>query len=93
LIYTGSLVKFNAVLKFGTEYFNHGIAPISYSWNCSAGRTLSLELPTDSLMSANILMQKTKRLRNNKLNEDNALFATSFNSSTIYATAGKEGDA
>lgn len=44
-------------------------------------------------MSANILMQKTKRLRNNKLNEDNALFATSFNSSTIYATAGKEGDA
>ncbi len=44
-IYTKSVVKLNAVLKFGKEYFNHGIAPISYSWNCSQSKVLGLEMP------------------------------------------------
>ena len=35
-----------AVLKFGEELFHHGIAPISYSWECNEGRVLSLDLPT-----------------------------------------------
>jgi hypothetical protein len=34
-IYTGSYVKLNAVLKHEAEYFNHGVAPVSYAWNCS----------------------------------------------------------
>ena len=46
-IYTGSLVKLNVVLKYDNEYFNHGIAPISYAWNCSSSRVLTLELPHD----------------------------------------------
>lgn len=83
-IYTGSLVKMNAVLKHGPEYFNHGIAPLSYSWNVTSTRTLNLELPLDA--------QKNRRLRNNLKNDDNVMFATSFNSSSVYATAGKEGD-
>jgi len=32
-------------------------------------------------------------LRNNERNDDNAIFATNFNSSMIYVSAGKEGDA
>lgn len=51
-IYSESLVKFNAVLKYGHEYFNHGVAPISYSWDSSSSRVLSLEVPADNLMTA-----------------------------------------
>jgi hypothetical protein len=38
-------VKLNAVLKHDQEYFNHGIAPLSYAWDTTASRTLGLELP------------------------------------------------
>jgi hypothetical protein len=46
---------------------------------------LNLELPLDA--------QKNRRLRNNVKNDDTALFTSTFNSSSVYATAGKEGDA
>ena len=34
-IYVNSYIKVQAVLKHGEEYFNHGVAPISYNWNCT----------------------------------------------------------
>lgn len=64
-IYSDSLVKLNAVLKFNSEYFTHGIAPISYSWTSNDGRVLSLDLPVDS-------SQKSRRVRNNQRNDDDA---------------------
>ena len=45
-IYSGSLIKGIAVLKYNQEYFHHGIAPISYNWNCTTPRVLHLDLPT-----------------------------------------------
>jgi len=35
MVYTGSLLKQLAVLKYNNETFTHGIAPVSFSWNCS----------------------------------------------------------
>jgi hypothetical protein len=54
---------------------------------------LNLELPSESLLTSNGYYQKSRKIRNNKKNDENALFTTTFNSSSIYATAGKEGDA
>lgn len=48
-IYTNSLVKLNAVLKYNNEYFTHGVAPISYTWESNNGRVLQLELPNEGL--------------------------------------------
>ena len=54
---------------------------------------MNLELPSESLLTSNGYYQKSRKIRNNKKNDENALFTTTFNSSSIYATAGKEGDA
>lgn len=89
-IYSGSMIKLNAVLKYNNEYFNHGIAPISYNWNSKDGRVLALELPGEN-QSGYSLLNKSKNLRNNEKSSD-VLFKTNFNSSSIYATAGIEGD-
>jgi hypothetical protein len=51
-IYVNSYIKVQAVLKFNEEYFNHGIAPISYNWNCTQSRVLNLELPTKQELAA-----------------------------------------
>jgi len=42
-------VKLNAVLKYNNEYFTHGVAPISYTWESNNGRVLQLELPNEGL--------------------------------------------
>ena len=34
-VFAGSLIKLMGVLKHGDEVFNQGIAPLSYSWNCT----------------------------------------------------------
>lgn len=62
-IYSGSLIKLNAVLKYQNEYFNHGIAPISYTWNSNNARVLDIELPQEGAASS--LIQKSKKIRNN----------------------------
>lgn len=46
-IYSESLVKLIAVLKYENENFSHGIAPLSYNWESSDGRVVSLQLPGD----------------------------------------------
>lgn len=38
-------------------------------------------------------LQKSRVIRNAEKNINDALFATNFNSSYVYATAGREGDA
>ena len=45
-IYSNSEVKLGVMLKFEDEYFNVGLAPVSYSWNCTHPRVLALEVPT-----------------------------------------------
>lgn len=47
-IYTQSLIKMIAVLKFNNEYFDFGIAPVSYNWSVNSARVVSLEIPTES---------------------------------------------
>lgn len=98
-IYSQSLVKLGVVLKYDHEYFHHGIAPISYNWNCTQARVLSLELPTKQELAAthgiaaNDLVSTSKYVRDNLQNTDRASFFSSFNSSSIYATAGSDGEA
>ena len=78
----------NVVLKYGKEYFNHGIAPISYKWNTTSKHVLSLQLPNENLVPNN--KQIISQLMNNK--DKNVQFTTDFNSSSIYAIAGVVGD-
>ena len=47
-VYSGSMIKMFAILKYKDETFTHGIAPISYSWNSSNQNVLSLNLPQKS---------------------------------------------
>jgi hypothetical protein len=53
-LYVGSYIKVQAVLKFNDEYFNHGVAPISYNWNCTQSRILHLDLPSKQELAANL---------------------------------------
>ena len=98
-IYSQSLIKLGVVLKYNNEYFHHGIAPISYNWNCNPERVLQLDIPTKQDlasthgMAPNNLVMTSKYVRNNLENNDKASFFSSFNSSSIYANAAKDGDA
>lgn len=87
----------NVVLKSGKEYFTNGVAPISYAWNCTQNQVLSLELPSSRETlptgTTNAFIQKSRKLRNNLKNDDGFVFSSAFNGSSIYATAGKDGDA
>jgi hypothetical protein len=85
------LIKLNAVLKYQNEYFNHGIAPISYSWETNNGRVLEIQLPQDGSNSG--VTQKSRKIRHNEKNMDEVFFATDFNSSSVYSIAGREGNA
>lgn len=74
-IYTGSLIKMMAVLKHEDELFHHGIAPISYSWSCSEGRVLALDIPTKQELAqvhgvASNLVMTSRYVRNNSENRD-----------------------
>ena len=99
IIYSGSLIKMMAVLKYGEELFHHGIAPISYSWNCTEARVLALELPSKQELvqahggvAAGNLVMTSRYIRDNLKNKDKVEFFTSFNSSSIYATGDHEGE-
>ena len=103
-IYSGSLIKGIAVLKYGHEYFHHGVAPISYNWNSTQPKVLHLDIPTKQELAASHgiasnLVQTSRVVRDGAgtytsfENKDRAIFSSSFNSSAIYASAGQEGDA
>jgi hypothetical protein len=87
-----------AVLKFNDEYFNHGVAPISYNWNCTQSRILNLDLPSKQELAASLGIESNfamaqKAIRDGEKNDNTRYFFSAFNSSSIYATALKEGDA
>ena len=92
-IYTQSLIKLNAMLKYNNEYFDNGIAPISYSWSTDQARVVSLEIPKESGSGASSLLQRSLKVRNNEKGDDHAVFTTPFNCSSVYVMAAKEGDA
>lgn len=56
-IYSESLVKLIAILKYENENFSHGIAPLSYNWESSDSRVVSLQLPGE-------ILQKSKNIWN-----------------------------
>ena len=90
-VYSASMIKLIAVLKYNNELFTHGIAPISYSWNCSNPTILQLSLPAKSNEAslATSLIMASKNIRNNEIGDSSATFLTTFNSSTIYTVGGK----
>lgn len=45
--YSDSILKQIVELKHGKETFSFGIAPISYSWNCSSPNVLKAYFPRD----------------------------------------------
>lgn len=97
-LYTGSYIKMQAVLKFNDEYFHHGVAPVSFNWNCTQSGVLNLDLPSKQdllgywgLENTFVMAQKT--IRDGQGNQNNKFFFTAFNSSSVYATATHEGQA
>jgi hypothetical protein len=86
------------ILKYYQETFTHGVAPISYNWNCSNPNILSLNFPSKSDIKQSsalttTLIMASKKIRDNEQNTNDAVFLTSFNSSTIYSVGGKQGEA
>ena len=91
---TGAINKLIGILKFHQETFTHGIAPISYNWNCSNPNILSLSIPSkqdikQSQVLSSSLIMASKKIRDNEQNYNEAVFLTSFNSSTVYSVGGK----
>lgn len=90
-----------AVLKYNEEIFTNGLAPVSYSWNSSNHNVLAITFPSKPLQSdeppSTALATSTsqqvylnKKIRDNLSNNNNAVFLTNFNSTTIYTTGGKQ---
>jgi len=65
------MIKMIGILKYYQETFTHGIAPISYSWNCSNPNILSLSIPSkadikqSSVLTTTLIMAQ-KKLRDNE---------------------------
>lgn len=96
-VYSNSMIKIIGILKYNQETFTHGIAPISYNWNSSNPVVLSLNLPTKSDITSttslvSTLIMASKKIRDNIANT-NHVFLSQFNSSTVYSTGGKQGEA
>jgi hypothetical protein len=90
------MIKLIAILKYNLETFTHGLAPISYNWNCSNPNILTMQLPTKTDTTNSLtgtVMMVSKKVRNNEQNDNNAVFYTTFNASTIYTLASKTGEA
>jgi len=105
-VYSGSMIKMFAILKHNDETFTHGIAPISYNWNSTNQNVLALNLPNKlgggestsnalaTMVARNALVVfQNKKIRDNESNNNNAVFLSHFNSSTVYTTGGKSGEA
>lgn len=93
------MLKQLAVLKYRDitgrdEMFSHGVAPISWDWNCSHPNILRPYFPfeKDSSVQTQHHVQ-SKIIRDNFNDNKAAVFTTSFNSSSIHANAIKAGEA
>jgi len=67
------MIKLIGILKYQQETFTHGIAPISYSWNCSNPNILSLSFPSKTdIKQSNVLttslIMASKKIRDNEHN-------------------------
>lgn len=97
VVYSGSMIKLNGILKYHQETFTHGIAPISYSWNCSNPNILGLQLPSkgesQSMLMGSSVFMASRKIRDNHENKNDAVFFSNFNSSTVYGLASKQGEA
>lgn len=62
-------------LRYNSETFSHGIAPISYNWQC-ANNVLKMYLPGDvkGLEHGQKFIHQSIRLRNNENRDDKAIF-------------------
>jgi|LauGreDrversion4_2_1035121.scaffolds.fasta_scaffold13347_2 hypothetical protein len=87
------MIKLMAILKFNEETFTHGIAPISYSWNISNPSVIQLNLPHAKSEVSTALVLSNKKIRDNEHNNNNAVFSSNFNSSTVYSTGVRPGEA
>ena len=85
------MIKMIAILKYGKESFTHGVAPVSFQWNTSNPSVLQLNYPQKN--EVDNLVTVSRKVRNNDLNDNNAVFSTQFNSSTVYSTGSKPGEA
>jgi len=67
-VFQGSMIKMNGILKYHGETFTHGVAPISYSWNCSNPNIVNIQLPikdgVQQIYGSNIVMA-SKKIRDN----------------------------
>ena len=88
-VYTGSMLKQLAVLKHFNETFSHGVAPVSWDWNCSHPTILRPNFPSDQEYQPHL---HSKTIRNG-LDNSVQVFTTAFNSSSIHANALKAGEA
>jgi hypothetical protein len=72
IVYAGSRLKQLAVLKYNNETFSHGIAPISWDWNCSHSNILKPHFPTDFDQVAQQQPHhvQTKVIRDNKARQN-----------------------
>mmetsp|Transcript_27408 Transcript_27408/g.20561 ORF Transcript_27408/g.20561 Transcript_27408/m.20561 type:complete len:254 (-) Transcript_27408:492-1253(-) len=90
------MVKMIAILKYNSEIFSHGVAPISYSWNCSNLNIVGIQLPikdgVQQVYGSNLVMT-SKKIRDNELNRNDVTFFSQFNSSSIYALGNSQGEA
>jgi len=84
------MIRLIGVLKYRDEYFSHGIAPISYSWNCSQSHILQLQFPSKHEVGG--LLMQNKQIRNNEVRRLQ-VFHSQFNSSSVYSVGAKEGEA
>jgi len=80
-------------LKHNNETFTHGVAPLSFSWNCSDFNILKPYLSSKVENSASHSRPSSITLRDNSKNIEKKVFATKFNSSSIYTKAVRSGEA
>ena len=78
------MIKLIGILKYHDETFTHGIAPISYQWNTSNPGVLSLNYPSKSDLTSGVVssgathsfVMTTKKVRDNRANNNAAIFAS-----------------
>jgi len=91
-VYNESKFKAFAVLKYGEETFNFGIAPISYSWTTNSSATLHLEQPSHSDLAKTPVRADDLILTSRYVaGLDRRLFHSSYNSSSVTVAATREG--
>ena len=94
-IFSGSMIKMITILKHNGETFNHGIAPMSFMWNCTHSHILSITIPgsnEDDSLTLPAFHSSPKAVHHYQ-HRNKQTFYTQFNSSSVYGIASKPGEA